>query len=938
MLRHDESRAGSSSYEASDESSENELLDRSLSFWHGWLAVDDDDDDNDFVPCPLDLHTASSIGHYECVRDIITRKEVDINRCNKGGWTPLMYACYIGHENILNVLLKAKADVNIRNHKGQTALMLAASCGNNQVVHYLSQNGAELEGQDYRGWTVLFHATYAGHHNIVKFLLERNANINARDPNTGMTPFLEAAAGGHEIIVQLFLQHAVSLNAKTYSGDTAQSLALMNGHMNIVNLINQHTALKDKDLNSDETSSYLSGHRPLHQHPIIGRPIRNKMARGGPPDIRDGPDAFARLIERSKSSEHVNYPNSYVPEGYITFTQGNEDREDTHLRYRDVTSPINPQDHNLDSSGSKDSYDAEDESTVFSRTGALTIRSSSGSSGGLAAALGLSPNNSGDNDDILAPSLVGILPRESQDLSQEVCSALSTNLHSSQLPDNKQMVADNSRENVHAMARLGINSPNDYEAKYFPDRGYSSDPCRSTWDSSVCDFQIGPNEVFSMFPENRYKSFVGKNKFQLPLPDNQKDYNPLGTNPSSLQDPEIHPGQSLLQLPFPSRNPLTDPYTRTSNFSLPTSEKNQTTTNGKSGGSKDGSILGLKPPTSQNERTFLSERSEVDLEQFNLGYLTTSTAFSTSAENKMPRSYFDLEPHGSAFDGFIQGPTSTTSSNSLFSTDLPVSVEDQHPSSTCETSSSPALLTNAPMIDIGNGIVSGNEMHGNSNKPETLVELLLQLGLLKYQTIFEEQDVDLQVFLSLTDNDLKEIGIKLFGPRRKMTSAIARWHSDVRSPSDGLERAYADRLEAEMQEMAIQLHQANSQVKTLDAQILQEQKLRSVTEGCFMEERALRQREKRQMEDLCIRCEQTQKVFERLGHFHADFRERLVSSLSKTGDPLTTEILKNTDQLIKKVELCSNELQQTLDFVFKTIESLLRQENSPPSYLSPTFS
>lgn len=26
--------------------------------------------------------------------------------------------------------------------------------------------------------------------------------------------------------------------------------------------------------------------------------------------------------------------------------------------------------------------------------------------------------------------------------------------------------------------------------------------------------------------------------------------------------------------------------------------------------------------------------------------------------------------------------------------------------------------------------------------------------------MFEEQDVDLQVFLSLTDNDLKEIGIK----------------------------------------------------------------------------------------------------------------------------------------------------------------------------------
>lgn len=46
----------------------------------------------------------------------------------------------------------------------------------------------------------------------------------------------------------------------------------------------------------------------------------------------------------------------------------------------------------------------------------------------------------------------------------------------------------------------------------------------------------------------------------------------------------------------------------------------------------------------------------------------------------------------------------------------------------------------------------------------------------------------------------------LFGPKRKMTSAIARWHSSAQPPSDALELAYADRLEAEMQELAIQLH------------------------------------------------------------------------------------------------------------------------------------
>lgn len=50
----------------------------------------------------------------------------------------------------------------------------------------------------------------------------------------------------------------------------------------------------------------------------------------------------------------------------------------------------------------------------------------------------------------------------------------------------------------------------------------------------------------------------------------------------------------------------------------------------------------------------------------------------------------------------------------------------------------------------------------------------------------------------------------MFGPKRKMTSAIARWHSSARPPSDALEQAYADQLEAKMQEMAIQLHKVTT--------------------------------------------------------------------------------------------------------------------------------
>lgn len=42
---------------------------------------------------------------------------------------------------------------------------------------------------------------------------------------------------------------------------------------------------------------------------------------------------------------------------------------------------------------------------------------------------------------------------------------------------------------------------------------------------------------------------------------------------------------------------------------------------------------------------------------------------------------------------------------------------------------------------------------------QDLATFLEQIGCLKYLPMFEEQDVDLRIFLTLTETDLKEIGI-----------------------------------------------------------------------------------------------------------------------------------------------------------------------------------
>uniref|UniRef100_A0A8C8GWX5 SAM domain-containing protein n=1 Tax=Oncorhynchus tshawytscha TaxID=74940 RepID=A0A8C8GWX5_ONCTS len=68
----------------------------------------------------------------------------------------------------------------------------------------------------------------------------------------------------------------------------------------------------------------------------------------------------------------------------------------------------------------------------------------------------------------------------------------------------------------------------------------------------------------------------------------------------------------------------------------------------------------------------------------------------------------------------------------------------------------------------------------SSLKGSDLPELFSKLGLGKYTDVFQQQEIDLQTFLTLTDQDLKELGITTFGARRKMLLAISELNKNRR--------------------------------------------------------------------------------------------------------------------------------------------------------------
>merc|ERR1712136_393784 len=110
-----------------------------------------------------------------------------------------------------------------------------------------------------------------------------------------------------------------------------------------------------------------------------------------------------------------------------------------------------------------------------------------------------------------------------------------------------------------------------------------------------------------------------------------------------------------------------------------------------------------------------------------------------------------------------------------------------------------------------------------------------------YYSKFVEQDVDLHIFLTLSEADLKEIGITLFGPRRKMMSAIQRSINEMLPTvkDSPVEIAYADVLAAKLSTLQQHNKELELEKKEYVERYEQEQELRKVTESFLMEQRNL---------------------------------------------------------------------------------------------------
>ncbi|XP_032872608.1 ankyrin repeat and SAM domain-containing protein 6 isoform X2 [Amblyraja radiata] len=181
--------------------------------------------------------------------------QVPVDCTDDDGNSALQFAAGNGHEQLVRFLLMKGASVDSRNHYGWTPLMQAGRFGHLNVAQVLLENGADANAANKLGAGVLTAAARGGHPGLARALLESGARTDLggdtgagpprcgeedndegeRDRATGdLTPLMVAAQHGREAAVRVLLEWgSVAGQAGHTSGWSALMLAALSGELGV---------------------------------------------------------------------------------------------------------------------------------------------------------------------------------------------------------------------------------------------------------------------------------------------------------------------------------------------------------------------------------------------------------------------------------------------------------------------------------------------------------------------------------------------------------------------------------------------------------------------------------------------------------------------------------------------------------------------------------
>ncbi|KAK1733975.1 ankyrin repeat domain-containing protein [Skeletonema marinoi] len=227
------------------------------------------------------LVLACGQGQMECVHILLDNGANISAECGSSNLTPLQYASWWGHDDIVQLLLNHGVDVNQTNTHGTYALGFAVGRLQPSVAKLLLRYGADPNQRNLLGWTPLMQLVCMG------------ATIQEDDPNDDNRSDLQRKVEDNPKIVsiaKMLLEAGADINAQNHSqfgicdfrGDTALNMCADDNKVDIMEFLISEGALVDIQREHDGRNALLAA-AEYNAHEALNLLIRS----GADTTVRD---------------------------------------------------------------------------------------------------------------------------------------------------------------------------------------------------------------------------------------------------------------------------------------------------------------------------------------------------------------------------------------------------------------------------------------------------------------------------------------------------------------------------------------------------------------------------------------------------------------------------------------------------------------------------
>ncbi|XP_069046975.1 ankyrin repeat and SAM domain-containing protein 6 isoform X2 [Lepisosteus oculatus] len=773
------------------------------------------------------LQFAAASGHEHLVRFLL-RKGASVDSRNHYGWTPLMQAARFGHLSVAHILLENGAEINGRNRMGASVLTMAARGGHASVVGLLVEGGAFVDdydplevpganGNNNNGnggggggageppaITPLTAAAQHGHEAVVKLLLDWGADANLGLRATGWRPLMAAVLSGKVGVARQLVERGADPDHVNALARTAFELALQLKQKGLQCYLDAITTVRpqpdDEKRRPDVFSALKLGNPQLVREILDEDPSQVHMSNADGASalmiaaVSGQLDVVQLLVERSAGIDKQDSVHGWTALMQATY-HGNKDvvkyllnqGADVNLRAKngytafDLVMLLNDPDTELVRLLASVCMQVDKDKNK-QRNRATLKRSKSRQS----LNVPVPPDDKG--------GLKSWWSRMSNrfrklKLTHTLRHGFSTG-RLAPLPDGVDVALDCTMKagprSGEASGAAGAGTPETSTA--WAAKGLSS--AGTEKDDTLITTMLRNGAPSTHLPSDKLKAvippFLPPSNFELRSADRsragregkaEQARQPMPPRPakasfnsSGNSDITSVSRVAARSVKFPSITKSPTSPSNSGSFSYSPhssggaggvvgSNRHGVDPHNRSGGSSDSvlsqiaaqrkkvaGLLEQKPQPSDSQAPAVPDITLPDIH-------STSCLVVSGAQGKKKAEAKKRPPSGNSSTSKSTSPTLTPS-----------------PSPTLKGPQADALssLSSHPRSQS-----SGGSSSGTVTDEDELSGILKKLSLEKYQPIFEEQEVDMEAFLTLTDGDLKELGIKTDGPRQQILAAIS---------------------------------------------------------------------------------------------------------------------------------------------------------------------